>query len=961
MSSDAQDIAVARHVKQAGLVSPEQVAQALQAQGQSLEKGRRITLLDALVQVGAITPFLKQTIEKQVKGQQKKGGAQQLSHYKIVKKLGEGGMGAVYLAEDARNGNRVALKVLLRKQSADEEFLKRFRREAEAAKSLAHPNIVRAFDAGHDLGYHFYVMEYCEGQPLDVLLQKEGLLSWHRSFQIVRDVSKGLQFAHQQGFIHRDIKPANIFIVADGSPKILDLGLAKSIDSSSLSFQTLSGVMVGTPHYISPEQAAADKNIDGRTDIYSLGAMLYHLLTGDPPFGGSSVMEIIAKHVNAELPNPQDVTEHIPDGVIHVLRKMMAKKPKDRYADCGDLLHDVERVLEGKSPESAAIQPGASSVAHLRRQIQGARRRRVGHYRPASNTRAKSNAPMIFGAIGAAAILVIVLLMALGRGGASPPPYEKDTGNTSSAGRSNPNATLQNPKPTPPPSAQPPRVAQTPAKLRSEEAQSKLDEIKALEKARRFAPDEVRRRYAEFAKNYADTPQGATIADWLVATKPEPPVKKPPDKPEPVAVTPKPPDPPPVAVVPKSNPLPVEPAAKPPVQKPQPALPALWKLLVENKGKLKGKPVTLSIRGFEKERKTVSAVTEKGISILIQGVGETTLDADRLSPEDLAGLVRLAAGRIPPEAERALAALEKEREKARSQKVYSAALKRAKDRMSRKDWKRAVAILKAALKIKPGDAAATKLLGEAEGHMGPAPTLRLELGDGVAMEFIYVKPGVFMMGGTEAPQESWEGDPTPPHQVTITKGFYMGKTEVKQGQWEAVMEGNPSRFKGDPKLPVEMVSWLDCEQFIEKFNEKCMRQLRGLKANLPTEAEWEYGCRAGTKTKWSFGDEESALGEYGWYGGNSGSQTHPVGGKKPNAWGLFDMHGNVWEWTHDWVGPYTAGAVSDPKGPATGERKVQRGGSWGDNTGRYTRCEFRDIDNPPASRRDLVGFRTVLR
>src|SRR5207237_1243045 len=136
---------------------------------------------------------------------------------------------AVYLAEDTKKSRRIALKLLPRKHAADPEFMKRFRRESEAACSLQHPNIVLAFEAGEDAGYHFYVMEYCEGEPLDRALQRAKILPWRRSLEIVRDVARGLQYAHAQGFIHRDIKPANIFVTADGASKILDLGLSKRI------------------------------------------------------------------------------------------------------------------------------------------------------------------------------------------------------------------------------------------------------------------------------------------------------------------------------------------------------------------------------------------------------------------------------------------------------------------------------------------------------------------------------------------------------------------------------------------------------------------------------------------------------------------------------------------------------------------------------------------------------------
>ena len=163
--------------------------------------------------------------------------------------------------------------------------------------------------------------------------------------------------------------------------------------------------------------------------------------------------------------------------------------------------------------------------------------------------------------------------------------------------------------------------------------------------------------------------------------------------------------------------------------------------------------------------------------------------------------------------------------------------------------------------------------------------------------------------------------------MRITKPFYLGKYLVTQEQWEAVMGNNPSHFKG-PKNPVEQVSWDDCQQFLEQAQRE--GRPRGGKFQLPTEAQWEYACRAGSTTRYCFGDDESELGEYAWYDANSGSKTHPVGEKKPNAWGLYDMHGNVWEWCQDWYdgGYYANSPTDDPTGPATGSDRVFRGGGW---------------------------------
>jgi len=196
--------------------------------------------------------------------------------------------------------------------------------------------------------------------------------------------------------------------------------------------------------------------------------------------------------------------------------------------------------------------------------------------------------------------------------------------------------------------------------------------------------------------------------------------------------------------------------------------------------------------------------------------------------------------------------------------------------------------------------------------------LAVDLGDGVKIEMVLIPAGSFTMGGAGGGAI---------HKVNITKPFYLGKHEVTQEQWEKVMGDNPSQLKG-PKNPVENVSWDDCQKFLDKLNAKAGGQ--GGKFVLPTDAQWEYACRAGSTTKYCFGDDASKLGEYAWFVANSGFKTHPVGEKKPNAWGLYDMHGNVWEWCQDWQRPYTAEEATDPSGPATGFSRVYRGACMAD-------------------------------
>ncbi len=367
MSKDAQDIGVARYVKTTGMATPEQLAGALQAQARKAQSGTPVSLADALVELGVITPAQRETVERKVQTQQT--GATTLGTYRLLKKLGEGGMGAVYLAEDTTLARKVAVKVLPRRLAGDGEFLTRFRREAESAARLRHPNIVGAFTVGEELGYHFYVMEYAEGEPLDRTLKRGGALPVARAVEIALQVARGLQHSHAQGIIHRDIKPANIVVAPDRTAKILDLGLSKNLGDSGSSFRTVSGAVLGTPHYISPEQAEGKREVDGRSDIYSLGATLYHLVTGHTPYEGATAVEILYKHVHEQLANPQDLREEIPDGVVHVIRRMMAKDPADRYPDGAGLIADLEEVKAGRKPQSGVLEAQRSSVALLRRRI----------------------------------------------------------------------------------------------------------------------------------------------------------------------------------------------------------------------------------------------------------------------------------------------------------------------------------------------------------------------------------------------------------------------------------------------------------------------------------------------------------------------------------------------------------------------------------------------------------------
>jgi len=236
----------------------------------------------------------------------------------------------------------------------------------------------------------------------------------------------------------------------------------------------------------------------------------------------------------------------------------------------------------------------------------------------------------------------------------------------------------------------------------------------------------------------------------------------------------------------------------------------------------------------------------------------------------------------------------------------------------------------------------------------------VELPGRATMEFVRIEPGTFTMGSPSS-ESGRIGDEDPQHQVTIGQGFWVGKYEITQEQWQSVMETTPwsdqDNVQEDPNNPAVWISWDDVQGFIHQLNEAVGDSLY----RLPTEAEWEYACRAGTTTPWSFGDDENELGDHAWYDENARGAgekyAHPVGTKSPNPWGLYDMHGNVWEWCQDWSSRYTSGNQEDPSGPETGSTRILRGGNFG-NSARSTRSAYR-FYYAPDSRYIGIGARLV--
>jgi serine/threonine protein kinase len=284
-------------------------------------------------------------------------------NYEIKALIGEGGMGAVYLAQHTQVSRRVAIKVLLPQYLKNQEIRQRFKNEASMMAHLQHPNIVSLYDYVEDDSGLYLIMEFVEGTPLDEYIAKvTGPMPEMKAIPIIKQILEAFSYAHSQKVVHRDIKPANILVGVDGKVKILDFGIARIIGEGGHNL-TKTGTQMGTVFYMSPEQVQG-KKVDHRSDIYSLGVTFYQMVTGINPYKGiTTEYEVYSKIVNDSLPNPKEIYPGVPDYLIPILNKALSKNPDDRFADCNGFLQAIEnRTLAGYSmPNQNRAKPSSSS------------------------------------------------------------------------------------------------------------------------------------------------------------------------------------------------------------------------------------------------------------------------------------------------------------------------------------------------------------------------------------------------------------------------------------------------------------------------------------------------------------------------------------------------------------------------------------------------------------------------
>ena len=281
--------------------------------------------------------------------------------YEIHRRLARGGMAQVYLARDRSLDRPVAVKELVPEFAVDPSFVERFRREAQAAAGLSNANIVGVFDWGEQDGTYFIVMEYVDGPSLAQVLRADGPLHPNRAAEIASEVAGGLGFAHSRGVVHRDVKPGNVLLTKSGQAKVTDFGIARALSSADDDL-TQAGSVMGTATYFSPEQAQG-LSVDPRSDLYSLGVVLYEMVTGRPPFAGDTPLAIAYKHVQDQPPSPSTLMPTLPPGLEAIIMKLLQKNPDDRYASAEDLRMDLGRFLAGE--QTVAERDAALAAAAL--------------------------------------------------------------------------------------------------------------------------------------------------------------------------------------------------------------------------------------------------------------------------------------------------------------------------------------------------------------------------------------------------------------------------------------------------------------------------------------------------------------------------------------------------------------------------------------------------------------------
>jgi len=1056
--------------------------------------------------------------------------------YELIRLLGRGGMGEVWLARDTVLQRNVALKLLPTAMLASPVAAKRFLREARTAAQLNHPNGVTIYQVGEQAGQFYIAMELVEGGNLAEIVARCGALPWLEATRAIRDAATGLAAAHESGLVHRDIKPSNLMRTSQGFVKVVDFGLAKAISGSVE--MTHSGLVLGTPAYMAPEQGQGQP-VDARSDIYSLACTYYTLVTGQKPFQGDTSTAVIYQHVHKPCPDPCTVVPELPIMVSQIIAKGMAKSPADRYQSAAEMIGDLDELLSD---------PDASSpLRELARAVNTIR---------ADTLLRKAAIPPKTKAMAAGIAVALLMVGAMlawydGQRSQSPAPEIKPP----PAVATNPPATRSTTPHSPAfitvvPNPPIPKAVQVP----NTEPSTNPTQIVLYQTV--FKPANFRPGNLVGQDGWATTAPTATTQ--AVVSQPQPEEFVPRRLTDFVDV-----------LVPKvwvyddftSG-------KKTEFSDGRNILYGMGKpcwgdsgdqfnnFICETVARVSGdKHLGWGISLTKDFNVDTPQALSRGVEVLLDSAGFLSIVPSRFerpSPDRMApiGPLRVASYRNGANELNSLAIIFRDSAKlevfvngieACKPIILPCVLEPAQLKLasaggasagSRLEFMRftvravvtdtvvpgwtvlfrssdpaiwntdsnqgfdsyAVPVDKAPpgvqflkMAIPGGKAVIVPMTNSALGKNGPIgkgiwcwsgsgeqklKAYHLGIGDrdipvrgadidknkavitmladgagwsaygwgfghrawandvqgygwagevipstvfeiavktspltedetedllpamvatpiakpapdqptyplwngkesvadyakragikdvraSLPVKMVLIPAGKFVMGSPETENGRTRNEVQ--HEVTISKPFYIGVYDVTVDQYTLFEKDigqlhDAPNFKQTGEDPVVNVSWNDAQKFCRWLSKKAGKTIR-----LPTEAQWEYACRAGTITAYNTGDGEAKFTDAGWYSRNSDNRTHPVGQKKPNAWGLYDMHGNVWQWCSDYYNEeYPDGAATDPMGPEKGSSRVLRGGCWY-NFPDLCRAAYRNKFDP-GTRRHGDGFRLV--